>query len=126
MFRKEWDITKHGKAHLRGGDIMEMVYSQKYRKYDPTVKDVNVLTYQKGDTVWFLRTMGTVGHDPTTEELTTTTDGTVHFVYTRKLKVKYDSDLPFTKIETVNNLDDINSPVQGGPAQEVDQGDEHD
>lgn len=125
-FRRHWQIVSHSKTHLRPGDEHTAYFSQKYMKYNPQMLDIDDDQYQTGNTVWFIRTMGSVGYNSTTEEEVTTCDGTVHYVKVRKMLIKYDSDAPFHKIETENNLTDISAPAQGGPQTEVDATDVHD
>lgn len=114
LFRQHWKIAKHAKVNLRSGDSAEVVYSRKYRKYDPELHDVSN-TYEVGDFVWFLRTVGGVSHDATATTSVGTADPTIDVVINTKWKVKYPSDLPFHYIETLTTLSTQgNGAVQAG------------
>lgn len=115
-FKKMWKIVGHTKGHLRSGDELHLTYTQKERTYDPSHKDINTESFQRGDTVWLIRAQGVVGHSALVEEDICLTDGSLDYVNYRKHTIKYKSDAAFHKIETVNQLATPTDAEAAGPA----------
>lgn len=116
-FNVIYTIVKHDKVYLASGDEYSVVWSEKERKYDPITQDaLSSPNYRKGDTICLIRGYGGISHGITTKTLVGTATGQVDIHYKRKMKVKYESDAAFYKIETVNSLDtQTGGPEQAGP-----------
>lgn len=114
--KSHWKLVKHAKAFLNTGDMIQLAYTRKQRKYDPELKDSTPETYLKGDQIFLIRVAGCISHDVTAQTSVGSIDGQLDYHVTRKWKVQYPSDAPFYKIETQVGLSNqSNGAIAGGP-----------
>lgn len=104
LVKNSWKIVKHTKKYLNPGDELHEYYTRKSFKYDPETYDNDATTFSQGDLACLVRIEGAVCHDATTPSTIGKSDGSVDVVFKRKWRYKWNAELPFHRIETVNSL----------------------
>lgn len=115
-FQKTFHIVKHAKFVLKAGDEFVFTHQRKNYRYDRLLANQSGTSYNKGDEHILIRHEGAVAHDTTTSSLVGLGDGGCDYVLKRKAVIRYQGDLNFRKIETVNNLGAISTAEVAGPA----------
>lgn len=104
-FSQLWKTIKKKSGTLQPGAKITCSNTIKNLVYDPAAHDDHTLTYQRGEKsrVWFLRLVGTIGHDSVVLTEQGNMAGAVDFVHYRKYSIKYDAGMDIKTVLITDN-----------------------